>query len=54
MFWLLSPLARKFGHTGRSEEWPNATIFDEIVLPWIKTRRAPDTQISRAQAANRE
>jgi pimeloyl-ACP methyl ester carboxylesterase len=42
------------GHTGRSEEWPNARIFDEIVLPWIKTRLAPDSQISRAQAANRE
>src|SRR5580700_1695969 len=42
------------GHTGRSEEWPNARIFDEIVLPWIKTRLAPDSQMSRAQAANRE
>jgi esterase FrsA len=37
------------GHTGRSEEWPNSRIFDEIILPWIKTRLAPDTQVSRAQ-----
>jgi esterase FrsA len=39
------------GHTGRSEEWPNSRIFEEIILPWIKTRLAPDTQVSRAQAA---
>jgi pimeloyl-ACP methyl ester carboxylesterase len=37
------------GHTGRSEEWPNSRIFEEIILPWIKTRLAPDTQLSRAQ-----
>jgi pimeloyl-ACP methyl ester carboxylesterase len=37
------------GHTGRSEEWPNSRIFEEIILPWIKTRLAPETQISRAQ-----
>jgi len=37
------------GHTGRSEEWPNARIFEEIILPWIKARLAPDTQVSRAQ-----
>ena len=42
------------GHTGRSEEWPNARIFEEIILPWIKVRLAPDTQVSRAQAAQRE
>ncbi len=42
------------GHTGRSEEWPNARIFEEIILPWIKARLAPDTQVSRAQAAQRE
>ena len=42
------------GHTGRSEEWPNARIFEEIVLPWIKTHLAPDTQVTRAQAAQRE
>ena len=37
------------GHTGRSEEWPNSRIFEEIILPWIKTRLAPETQVSRAQ-----
>ena len=37
------------GHTGRSEEWPNARIFEEIVLPWIKARLASETQVTRAQ-----
>jgi esterase FrsA len=37
------------GHTGRSEEWPNSRIFEEVILPWIKARLAPDSQISRAQ-----
>lgn len=37
------------GHTGRSEEWPNSRIFEEVVLPWIKVQLAPDSQISRAQ-----
>jgi esterase FrsA len=39
------------GHTGRSEEWPNSRIFTDVILPWIKTRLEPDTQVSRAQAA---
>lgn len=39
------------GHTGRSEEWPNSRIFAEIILPWIRARLEPDTQVSRAQAA---
>ena len=29
------------GHTGRSAEWPNSRIFDEIILPWIKAKLAP-------------
>ena len=37
------------GHTGRSEEWPNARIFEEVILPWIKARLAPETQVTRAQ-----
>jgi esterase FrsA len=37
------------GHTGRSEEWPNARIFEEVILPWIKTHLAPDTQVTQAQ-----
>jgi dienelactone hydrolase len=26
------------GHTGRSQEWPNSRISEEIVTPWIKAR----------------
>jgi pimeloyl-ACP methyl ester carboxylesterase len=26
------------GHTGRSAEWPNSRIGEEIVMPWIKAR----------------
>jgi esterase FrsA len=37
------------GHTGRSVEWPNSRIFEEVILPWIKTQLAPETQVSRAQ-----
>jgi fermentation-respiration switch protein FrsA (DUF1100 family) len=26
------------GHTGRSEEWPNSRVSEEIVIPWIKVQ----------------
>jgi esterase FrsA len=26
------------GHTGRSQEWPNSRIGEEVVMPWIKAR----------------
>lgn len=29
------------GHTGRSTEWPNSRIGEEIVMPWIKARLEP-------------
>jgi pimeloyl-ACP methyl ester carboxylesterase len=29
------------GHTGRSAEWPNSRIGEEIVMPWIKARLEP-------------
>ena len=29
------------GHTGRSADWPNARIFEEIILPWIKAKLEP-------------
>jgi esterase FrsA len=31
------------GHTGRSQEWPNSRISEEIVTPWIKARLEPDS-----------
>ena len=37
------------GHTGRSEEWTNGRIFDEVVLPWIKLQLQPETKLSQAQ-----
>jgi fermentation-respiration switch protein FrsA (DUF1100 family) len=37
------------GHTGRSEEWPNSRIFAEVILPWVKTRLALESQVSQAQ-----
>ena len=29
------------GHTGRSADWPNSRIFEEIILPWIKAKLEP-------------
>jgi pimeloyl-ACP methyl ester carboxylesterase len=26
------------GHTGRSAEWPNSKIGDEVIMPWVKAR----------------
>jgi dipeptidyl aminopeptidase/acylaminoacyl peptidase len=26
------------GHTGRSQEWPNSRISEEVITPWIKAR----------------
>ncbi len=31
------------GHTGRSQEWPNSRISEEIVTPWIKARLEPES-----------
>jgi esterase FrsA len=37
------------GHTGRSQEWPNAKIGEEIVMPWIKARLAPAPENKQAR-----
>jgi pimeloyl-ACP methyl ester carboxylesterase len=29
------------GHTGRSQEWPNSRISEEVITPWIKARLEP-------------
>jgi esterase FrsA len=26
------------GHTGRSQEWPNSRVADEVIMPWVKAR----------------
>ena len=38
------------GHTGRSADWPNSRIFEEIVLPWIEAKLAPAPTDKRAPA----
>jgi esterase FrsA len=40
------------GHTGRSQEWPNSRIAEEIVTPWIKARLEPDSGKSKMSAGN--
>jgi dienelactone hydrolase len=32
------------GHTGRSQEWPNSRISEEIITPWIKARLEPASE----------
>jgi len=29
------------GHTGRSAEWPNSRIAEEVITPWVKARLEP-------------
>ncbi len=29
------------GHTGRSAEWPNSRIVEEVVMPWVRAHLAP-------------
>ena len=36
------------GHTGRSEDWPNSRISDEVVMPWIKARLEPVSEDKHA------
>ena len=31
------------GHTGRSEEWPNARVSEEVVIPWIRAQLQPES-----------
>jgi len=40
------------GHTGRSAEWPNSRIGEEIVMPWIKRHLEPQSEGKRGK--NRE
>src|ERR1700687_1085391 len=37
------------GHTGRSQEWPNSRIAEEIITPWIKARLEPASEKSQAR-----
>ena len=40
------------GHTGRSEDWPNSRISDEVVLPWIEARLEPVSEDQHASNLN--
>jgi esterase FrsA len=42
------------GHTGRSADWPNSRIFEEIILPWIKGKLEPANAGKPRPAANSE
>ena len=37
------------GHTGRSQEWPNSKIAEQVVTPWIKARLEPVSENSQAR-----
>jgi pimeloyl-ACP methyl ester carboxylesterase len=40
------------GHTGRSAEWPNSRIAEEIVTPWIKARLEEPAAKNKMTAGN--
>ena len=40
------------GHTGRSQEWPNSRIAEEIITPWIKAHLEPDSPKGKMNAGN--
>ena len=40
------------GHTGRSQEWPNSRISEEIVTPWIKARLEPESGKNKMAGGN--
>jgi esterase FrsA len=40
------------GHTGRSQEWPNSRIAEEIVTPWIKARLASMPEKNNPKSGN--
>jgi esterase FrsA len=37
------------GHTGRSQEWPNSRIAEEVITPWIKARLEPASENKQAR-----
>ena len=40
------------GHTGRSQEWPNSRIAEDIVTPWIKARLEPMPEKNNPKSGN--
>jgi len=37
------------GHTGRSQEWPNSRISEQVITPWIKARLEPASENNQAR-----
>jgi len=37
------------GHTGRSDEWPNAKISEQVIIPWVKTKLLSDADSSKGR-----
>jgi pimeloyl-ACP methyl ester carboxylesterase len=40
------------GHTGRSQEWPNSRIAEEVITPWIKARLEPASEKNSMKSGN--
>jgi esterase FrsA len=40
------------GHTGRSQEWPNSRIGEEVITPWIKARLEVTPEKNKMNAGN--
>ncbi len=40
------------GHTGRSQEWPNSRISEEVIMPWVKARLEPESAKGKMNAGN--
>lgn len=40
------------GHTGRSQEWPNSRIGEEVITPWIKARLEVAPEKNKMNAGN--
>ena len=40
------------GHTGRSAEWPNSRIAEDVVTPWIKARLEAGPEKAKMSARN--
>ena len=40
------------GHTGRSQEWPNSRIAEEVITPWVKARLAPMPEKNTMKSGN--
>jgi esterase FrsA len=40
------------GHTGRSQEWPNSRIAEEVITPWIKARLEVASEKNKMSGGN--